>query len=154
MDVLDEFNREGLGIVVDFSLPAERVIRSLNRIIEWRGKPSTIRVDNWPEYISEKLPLGDAGIACRAMDEMCFELWGYCPAHPTRPAATERLYPLPSRRSAHRLAGSATTAPSDTNGWINTPLKASRGRGITPHNGYGFTAATARTWASAASLPL
>ena len=34
---------------------AERVIRSLDRIIEWRGKPSSIRVDNGPEYISEKL---------------------------------------------------------------------------------------------------
>jgi putative transposase len=40
---------------VDFSLPAERVIRSLDRIIEWRGKPGTIRVDNGPEYISETL---------------------------------------------------------------------------------------------------
>ena len=29
-NVLDDFNREGLGIEVDFSLPAERVIRSLN----------------------------------------------------------------------------------------------------------------------------
>ena len=45
LNVLDDFNREGLGIEVDFSLPAERVIRSLNRIIEWRGKPGTIRVD-------------------------------------------------------------------------------------------------------------
>lgn len=40
---------------VDFSLPAERVVRSLNRIIEWRGKPQSIRVDNGPEYISGKL---------------------------------------------------------------------------------------------------
>ena len=55
LNVLDDFNREGMGIEVDFSLPAERVIRSLNRIIEWRGKPSTIRVDNGPEYISETL---------------------------------------------------------------------------------------------------
>jgi putative transposase len=55
LNVLDDFNREGLGIEVDFSLPAERVIRSLNRIIEWRGKPATIRVDNGPEYISGKL---------------------------------------------------------------------------------------------------
>jgi putative transposase len=39
LNVLDDFNREGLGIEVDFSLPAERVIRSLNQIIEWRGKP-------------------------------------------------------------------------------------------------------------------
>jgi len=55
LNVLDDFNREGLGIEVDFSLPAERVIRSLDRIIEWRGKPNTIRVDNGPEYISGKL---------------------------------------------------------------------------------------------------
>jgi len=52
LNVLDDFNREGLGIEVDFSLPAIRVVRSLNRIIEWRGKPQIIRVDNGPEYIS------------------------------------------------------------------------------------------------------
>lgn len=55
LNVLDDFNREGLGIEVDFSLPAERVIRSLNQIIEWRGKPMAIRVDNGPEYVSGKL---------------------------------------------------------------------------------------------------
>jgi putative transposase len=43
---------EGLGIEVDFSLPAEQVIRSLDRIIEGRGKPLVIRCDNGPEYIS------------------------------------------------------------------------------------------------------
>uniref|UniRef100_A4WTI0 Integrase catalytic domain-containing protein n=1 Tax=Cereibacter sphaeroides (strain ATCC 17025 / ATH 2.4.3) TaxID=349102 RepID=A4WTI0_CERS5 len=46
LNVLDDFNREGLGIEADFSLPAERVVRSLNQIIEWRGKPLVIRVDN------------------------------------------------------------------------------------------------------------
>jgi len=55
LNVLDDFNREGLGIEVDFSLPAERVVRSLNHIIEWRGKPLAIRVDNGPEYVSSKL---------------------------------------------------------------------------------------------------
>ncbi|KQX16432.1 integrase [Ensifer sp. Root423] len=55
LNVLDDFNREVLGIEVDFSLPAERVIRSLNQIIEWRGKPMAIRVDNGPEYVSGKL---------------------------------------------------------------------------------------------------
>ena len=49
LNVLDDFNREGLAIDVDFSLPAERVIRSLNQIIELRGKPASIRVDNGPE---------------------------------------------------------------------------------------------------------
>lgn len=52
-NVIDDYNREGLIIDVDFSLPAERVIRSLDQLIEWRGKPSVIRCDNGPEYISE-----------------------------------------------------------------------------------------------------
>jgi putative transposase len=51
-NVLDDFNREALGIEVDFSLPSERVIRSLNQIIEWRGKPKVLRCDNGPEYLS------------------------------------------------------------------------------------------------------
>lgn len=51
-NVIDDFNREVLGIEVDFSLPSERVIRALERIIEWRGKPLAIRCDNGPEYIS------------------------------------------------------------------------------------------------------
>ena len=55
LNILDDFNREGLGIEVDFSLPAERVVRALNRIIEWRGAPKAIRVDNGPEYISGTL---------------------------------------------------------------------------------------------------
>ena len=54
-NVIDDFNREALGIEIDFSLPSERVIRALNQIIEWRGKPKAIRCDNGPEYISGKL---------------------------------------------------------------------------------------------------
>ncbi len=54
-NVLDDYNREGLGIEVDFFLPAPRVIRALDRIIEWRGKPQSIRCDNGPEYIGESL---------------------------------------------------------------------------------------------------
>ena len=54
-NVLDDYNREGLGIEVDSSLPASRVIRSLEQIIEWRGKPAALRCDNGPEYISQQL---------------------------------------------------------------------------------------------------
>lgn len=57
LNVLDDFNREGLGIEIDFSLPAERVVRALNRIIEWPGKPLAIRVDNGPEYVSSTLTI-------------------------------------------------------------------------------------------------
>jgi len=54
-NVIDDYNGEGLGIEIDFSLPSERVIRSLEQIIEWRGKPKVLRCDNGPEYISEAL---------------------------------------------------------------------------------------------------
>ena len=52
LNVLDDFHREGAGIEVDFSLPAMRVLRSLDQIIEWRGKPAHIRADTGPEYVS------------------------------------------------------------------------------------------------------
>lgn len=54
-NVIDDFNREGLDITADFSLPAGRVIRSLEQLISWRGKPKVIRCDNGPEYISQAL---------------------------------------------------------------------------------------------------
>lgn len=54
-NVIDDFNREGLCIEVDFSLPSARVIRALEQVIEWRGKPDTIRCDNGPEYISDEI---------------------------------------------------------------------------------------------------
>jgi putative transposase len=54
-NVMDDFSREGLGIEVGLSLSSARVIRSLEQIIEWRGKPAGLRCDNGPEYISQQL---------------------------------------------------------------------------------------------------
>ncbi len=54
-NVLDDFNREGLGIEVDLSLSSARVIRSLEQIIQWRGKPRVIRCDNGSDYLSGAL---------------------------------------------------------------------------------------------------
>lgn len=54
-NVMDDYNREGLGIEVDLSLPSARVVRALDQIIEWRGKPAAIRCDNGPEYLSQTL---------------------------------------------------------------------------------------------------
>jgi len=45
-NVIDDYNREGLTIDVDLSLPSERIIRSLEQVIDWRGKPAAIRCDN------------------------------------------------------------------------------------------------------------
>jgi len=53
--LIDDFNREALGIEIDLSLPAERVVRALDQVIEWRSKPQAIRSDNGPEFISAKL---------------------------------------------------------------------------------------------------
>jgi len=55
LNVVDDFSREGLGIEVHFSLPATRVTRALDQIIDWRGTPLAIRVGNGPEYISDCL---------------------------------------------------------------------------------------------------
>ena len=54
-NVIDGYNREGLGIEVDFSLPFARVVRALDQIIERRGKPAAIRCDNGPEHLAAEL---------------------------------------------------------------------------------------------------
>lgn len=54
-NVVDDYNREGLTIDVDKSLPSARVIRALEQVIEWRGKPAALRCDNGPEYISGQM---------------------------------------------------------------------------------------------------
>ncbi len=58
LNVLEDFNRESLAIEGGFSPPAEHVVRSLNQIIAWRGRPKAIRVDNGREHVSGKLPFG------------------------------------------------------------------------------------------------
>jgi len=54
-NVIYDYNRERLGIEVDHSFPAQRVIKSLEQLIEWRGKHKAIKCDNGPEYISYAL---------------------------------------------------------------------------------------------------
>jgi len=58
-NVVDHFNREVLAIEVDFNLPAERVVRTLDRIAAERGYPCKLRLDNGPELIS--VTLADLG---------------------------------------------------------------------------------------------
>lgn len=54
-NVLDDFNREALRIEIDTSLPARRIVRALDELIEIRGKPDMLRMDNGPELISAEL---------------------------------------------------------------------------------------------------
>ncbi|MBT0571612.1 hypothetical protein KIK84_14895 [Curvibacter sp. CHRR-16] len=42
-NVIDEYNREGLRIEIDTSLPAARMIRALNELVKVRGAPQSIR---------------------------------------------------------------------------------------------------------------
>ena len=54
LNVLDEGVREALAIEVDTSLPADRVIRVLDQLVAWRGRPHAIRLDNGPEFLAER----------------------------------------------------------------------------------------------------
>ncbi|PKO66701.1 MAG: hypothetical protein CVU22_15050 [Betaproteobacteria bacterium HGW-Betaproteobacteria-16] len=63
-NVIDEFNREGLRIEVDTSLPAARVIRALNELVELRGAPLSIRLDN--VLNARGVPTNGNSIACRS----------------------------------------------------------------------------------------
>ena len=49
LNVIDESNREILAIEIDTSMPAARVIRTLERLGEIYGLPQAIRLDNDPE---------------------------------------------------------------------------------------------------------
>ena len=51
-NVVDDFNREALAIVIDFNLPAARVVRELDQIAAGRGYPLKLRLDNGPEFIA------------------------------------------------------------------------------------------------------
>ena len=55
INVLDDFRREWLGIVVVLSLRATRGSRSLERVIDWRGRTKAISCDNGPEHPSRVL---------------------------------------------------------------------------------------------------
>lgn len=51
-NVVDDFNREALAIEIDLNIPAQRVVRVLDRIVANRGYPLKMRMDNGPELIS------------------------------------------------------------------------------------------------------
>jgi putative transposase len=52
LNIIDDYNREVLAIEIGTSLPSKRVIRLLDQLIDFRGKPDSIRIDNGPEYTS------------------------------------------------------------------------------------------------------
>lgn len=73
----------GPRIEVDTSLPAARVIRALNELVEVRGAPLSIRLDKGPEFIANALALWaqSKGIALQHIQ----------PGKPTQNADVERF---------------------------------------------------------------
>jgi putative transposase len=55
LNVLDIASRECLAIEVDTSLPGQRVVRLLDHLAAWHGKPRRITVDNGPEFAGQPL---------------------------------------------------------------------------------------------------
>ena len=57
LNVIDHFDRSCKGIFASHSLPANKVVALLERVIEAHGKPKCIRTDNGPEFRSKKFQL-------------------------------------------------------------------------------------------------
>lgn len=55
LTVMDHCTREGLALEVDFSLPALRVVRVLDRLVAERGAPELIVIDNGTEFAGKVL---------------------------------------------------------------------------------------------------
>ena len=49
-NVIDDFNRQALGIEVNFSLSASRVVRLLAQLVAQHGWPKKLRCGNGPEF--------------------------------------------------------------------------------------------------------
>jgi putative transposase len=55
LNIVDDFTRECVAIEVDTALSGERVARVLDRLLETRGKPTALVMDNGPEFSSRAL---------------------------------------------------------------------------------------------------
>lgn len=53
LNVIDDYNREALINEAYYSIPADRLVNSLKQLFQYRSKPSRIRTDNGPEFLSK-----------------------------------------------------------------------------------------------------
>lgn len=82
-NVVDDFNREALAIEIDLNIPAQRMIRVLDRVAASGGYPLKMRMDNGPELISLAL--------AEWAEEQKVELEFIMPGKPTQNAFIERF---------------------------------------------------------------
>lgn len=55
LNILDDYNREILGIDINSSIPASSVTRYLDQIATWRECPRKVGVDNGPAFVPSEL---------------------------------------------------------------------------------------------------
>ena len=55
LNILDDCTRQSVAMEISMSMPAQRVIKALEKTIWINGKPKRIRTDNGPEFISKEL---------------------------------------------------------------------------------------------------
>jgi putative transposase len=83
LNIIDESNREILAIEIDTSLPAGRVIRTLEQLGEIYGLPQAIRLDNGPELRS--------AVMTKWCEDKGIELRYIQPGKPSQNAFIERF---------------------------------------------------------------
>lgn len=55
LNIIDDCTREAVAMEISMSMPAARVIKTLEKVMFIIGKPRRIRTDNGPEFISKEL---------------------------------------------------------------------------------------------------
>lgn len=124
LNVLDEANRGALGIEVATSIPALRVIRFMEQLIDIHGRPQAIRCDNGTELTSYAFTEW-----CQAQD---IELRYIQPGKPDQNAYIERFNRSYREEVLNAyLFDSITEVQQITDDWLN------RYNEIRPHDALG-----------------
>ena len=83
LNIIDDCDRVAVRQEISMSMPAERVIKLLEKVIWLNGKPKNIRCDNGPEFISKTFQEW-----CKGNDINIIYIQ---PGHPTQNSIIERF---------------------------------------------------------------